>query len=595
MADKRDKKRAAKARATDLFVDPRRGDIEDDASSTKRRSMLSLFGSMLVEISLPKLVVAWVLLLVVPGLLLGLAPIVFIEWLTVVTDKLASLAIGLWSLLILGVLITVGWFGWRALFRTAEKNFWALNSIVVEPSYAAFREAFRQLTERLFARNASDAQRARLRAASAAIAGILVCGLALLVLWLVWPHTHLYGSFSEIESWKKVAVVALANSVAAITAYLAVAALVWGFADAAMAQPRNLAKFDKAPKQDRTWRIAHLSDIHVVGERYGRRIESGRSGPSGNERLKRLLKQLEALDAKDPLDTILITGDMTDAGISTEWAQVLDAVAAHPSFDGRVLMLPGNHDLNIVDRANPARMDLPTSPNRPLRQIRCLSAMNAVQGRHVRVVDLSKDCLGGTLEEALRPHEAALERFADIARPILSKEIPEVWARVFPMVVPPAKKDGLGVILLNSNADTHFSFTNALGMVSAEQMRGVDIAAAEYPQACWVIALHHHVVEYPWAAKALSERIGTSLINGNWFVRSLRSLSDRVILMHGHRHIDWIGHIAGLRIISAPSPVMEVTDDIDTAFYIHSLAIDAEGKLRLLEPERVVVPGESIE
>ena len=595
MADKREKKRAAKARGADLFVDPRRGDIEDDASSTKRRSMLSLFGSMLVEISLPKLIVAWVLLLVVPGLLLGLAPIVFIEWLTVVTDKLASLAIGLWSLLILAVLIGIGWFGWRALFRTAEKNFWALNSIVVEPSYAAFREAFRQLAERLFARNASDAQRARLRAASAAVAGILVCGLALLVLWLVWPHTHLYGSVSEIESWKKVAVVALANSVAAITAYLAVAALVWGFADAAMAQPHNLGKFDKAPKNGRTWRIAHLSDIHVVGERYGRRIESGRSGPSGNERLKRLLKQLEALDAKDPLDTILITGDMTDAGISTEWAQVLDALAAHPSFVGRVLMLPGNHDLNIVDRANPARMDLPTSPNRPLRQIRCLSAMNAVQGRHVRVIDRTEDCIGGTLEEALRPHETALERFADIARPILSKEIPEVWARVFPMVVPPAKKNGLGIVLLNSNADTHFSFTNALGMVSAEQMLGVEIAAAEYPEACWVIALHHHVVEYPWAAKALSERIGTSLINGNWFVRSLRPLSDRAVLMHGHRHLDWIGHIAGLRIISAPSPVMEVTDDMNTAFYIHSLAIDADGKLRLLEPERIVVSGESLE
>ena len=595
MADKREKKRAGKARGTDLFVDPRRGDIEDDASSTKRRSMLSLFGSMLVEISFPKLLFAWVLLLVVPGLLLGLAPIVFIEWLTIVTDKLASLAIGLWSLLILGILITIGWFGWRALFRTAEKNFWALNSIVVEPSYAAFREAFRQLAERLFARNASDAQRARLRAASAAVAGILVCGLALLVLRLVWPHTHLYGSFSEIESWKKVAVVALANSVAAITAYLAVAALIWGFADAAMAQPRNLNKFDKTPKQGRTWRIAHLSDIHVVGERYGRRIESGRSGPSGNERLKRLLKQLEVLDAKDKLDTILITGDMTDAGISTEWAQVLDALAAHPSFDGRVLMLPGNHDLNIVDRANPARMDLPTSPNRPLRQIRCLSAMNAVQGRHVRVIDRTQDRVGGTLEEALQPHETALERFADVARPILSTEIPEIWAQVFPMVVPPAKKDGLGIILLNSNADTHFSFTNALGMVSAEQMRGVDIAAAEYPDACWVIALHHHVVEYPWAAKALSERIGTSLINGNWFVRSLRPLSGRAILMHGHRHIDWIGHIADLPIISAPSPVMEVTDDMDTAFYIHSLAIDADGKLRLLEPERIVVPGEPFE
>ena len=41
------------------IVDPRLGDIEDDASSTKRRSMLSLAGSLLVEISLPKLILAW--------------------------------------------------------------------------------------------------------------------------------------------------------------------------------------------------------------------------------------------------------------------------------------------------------------------------------------------------------------------------------------------------------------------------------------------------------------------------------------------------------------------------------------------------------
>ena len=65
-----------------LFIDPRRGDIEDDASSTKRRSMLSLAGSLLVEISLPKLLVAWALLLVLPGLLLGLAPIIIAKWLT---------------------------------------------------------------------------------------------------------------------------------------------------------------------------------------------------------------------------------------------------------------------------------------------------------------------------------------------------------------------------------------------------------------------------------------------------------------------------------------------------------------------------------
>lgn len=120
--------------------------------------------------------------------------------------------------------------------------------------------------------------------------------------------------------------------------------------------------------------------------------------------------------------------------------------------------------------------------------------MNAIQGRRVRVVDPGKNCLGTTLEEALEPHRAEMARFADAARPLLSRTIPEIWSKAFPMIVPPDRDDGLGIILLNSNADTHFSFTNALGMVSAEQLRGFEIARTEYPKACWVIALHHHVV-----------------------------------------------------------------------------------------------------
>jgi hypothetical protein len=267
-------------------------------------------------------------------------------------------------------------------------------------------------------------------------------------------------------------------------------------------------------------------------------------------------------------------------------------LAEHPSLQSRVLMLPGNHDLNIVDRSNPARMDLPTSPDRRLRQLRTLSGMNAVHGDRVRVVDRAKQRLGGTLAQFLKPRSEAIARFADAATPIFSKEIPELWANAFPLIVPPKDATGLGIVLFNSTADTHFSFTNALGMVSADQMHAFEIACKEYPRAAWIVVLHHHLMEYPWAAKQLSMRIGTALINGNWFVRSLKPLTGRAVLMHGHRHVDWIGECAGLPIVSAPSPVMEVTDEKDTAFYVHTLAIDDEGRLSLLTPERIVVPGE---
>jgi hypothetical protein len=328
-----------------------------------------------------------------------------------------------------------------------------------------------------------------------------------------------------------------------------------------------------------------------VGEHYGFRIESGRSGPRGNERLRRVLAQLDAIDKTNPLDAVLMTGDMTDSGRSAEWAEFLEALALYPRLRERVLMLPGNHDLNVVDRANPARLDLPMAPNKRLRQMRAISVFAALQGQRVRVVDRAGGRLGGTLADVVEPYRARITEFADSGQLLLSAPLAELWAAVFPMVVPPEPEDGLGIILLNSNAETHFSFTNALGLISAEQIRGIKIAIAQYPRASWLIALHHHPVEYPHAAKALSERIGTALINGSWFVRRLRPLAGRVALMHGHRHIDWIGECSGLLIVSAPSPVMHATDDLPSYFYIQSFAVGPHGKLRLLSPQRVTIPG----
>ena len=573
-------------------IDPRHGDVETDVSSTKRRSLLSLAGGLLVEISLPKLIMAWTLLLLVPGLLLGLGPIVVSDWVRTLSGSIATFVVGIWSLLVLAAVLALGYFGWRTLFRLVENSFWALNSVVVQPAYATVREVLRQLAEKLFLKSAGKDQYAKLRAASAFVAGLLIFCISLLVLYLVWPSAQLFGTFAGIGSWQNLIGVALANSVVLVTAYLAVGGLIWGTADAMMDQPRDLTAFDAPPHNARLWRVVHLSDVHVVGEGYGFRIESGRSGPRGNERLERLLKELEALHAKAPLDLVLITGDMTDAGSSAEWAEFLDAVAAHPTIAERLLILPGNHDLNIVDRANPARMDLPTSPNRRLRQLRALSAMEELQGDRVCVVEIGRKRVGRTVKEFLEPHFKQMARFADVAKPLFSYALPELWAKVFPMVLAPDREDGLGVILLNSNADTHFSFTNALGMVTTEQVVGLEIACKQYPRACWIVALHHHVVEYPRPAKALSERIGTALINGNWFVRKLQPLAGRVIVMHGHRHIDWIGRCAGLRIVSAPSPVMEVTDEKTTGFYIHTLSIGPGRELKLLTPEWITVPGE---
>jgi predicted phosphodiesterase len=574
-----------------LIIDPRDGDVEDDASSTKRRSLFALAGSLLAEISLPKLVIAWVLLIGLPGIMLGMTPLLVSLWISTTSSKASAILTGISPIVILAVLLSVAWFGWRPLLRLIENSFWSLNALGVQPAYIICREGFRHAAERLLPVDVSPAGRASVRAASAAASGVAISAAALGLVALAWPATRWVATLAEFASPRLLITIALANAVVIVAGYFGGAAFVWGMADATMAQPRDLRAFDAPPRGGRSWRVAHLSDIHTVGERYGFRVESGRSGARGNERLRQALARLDEIHETQPLDAILISGDLTDAGVSAEWAEFFDALAPYPKLAGLLIGLPGNHDVNVVDRANPARMDLPTSPTKRLRQLRTVSALAALQGPRARIIDGATGRLGDTLAEALEPHRVGIETFADKGSFRLSWRLADLWATIFPMVLPPDTEDGLGVIVLNSNADTHFSFTNALGMMSFAQARGIDIAVAQFPRACWIVALHHHVVEYPKPAKALSVRIGTALINGTWFVRRLQRLADNAVVMHGHRHIDWIGECGGLMIVSAPSPVMETTDDGDTYFYVHNLAVGTDGKLRLLEPDRVDLPG----
>jgi hypothetical protein len=50
---------------------------------------------------------------------------------------------------------------------------------------------------------------------------------------------------------------------------------------------------------------------------------------------------------------------------------------------------------------------------------------------------------------------------------------------------------------MDSNAETHFSFTNALGLVGMAQCRAAEAAMRAEPAARWLVLMHHHLVEYP--------------------------------------------------------------------------------------------------
>ena len=208
-------------------IDPRDGDVEDDASSTKRRSLLSLAGSLLAEISLPKLILSWTMLFVVPG-----PP--------ARTFAAGCLRLGRGGLAQNHIpaarhLACAGpcgcarrWIVWRAIAVSYCRE----QFLVFE--FARGRTAIRRLPGG-FAASYRDASAIATRsipvrdarAATAGAAGIIIFAVAMGVLYVCWPGSRWLGNFADFASPRDLIFAALANSVVLVAAYLAVAALVW--------------------------------------------------------------------------------------------------------------------------------------------------------------------------------------------------------------------------------------------------------------------------------------------------------------------------------------------------------------------------------
>ena len=161
---------------------------------------------------------------------------------------------------------------------------------------------------------------------------------------------------------------------------------------------------------------------------------------------------------------------------------------------------------------------------------------------------------------------------------------------MFPLVEPPRSGSGYGVILLNSNARSHFALTNAIGVVGPSQLKALQrlLRNSNNP---WLILLHHQVVEYPIASISLRERIGLALVNAPDLLAAISPYSRRVIVLHGHRHKDWIGVYGQVVLCSAPSTSLgsDSADGYHGCFHVHQLAVGADGGIRLAATERVQV------
>jgi 3',5'-cyclic AMP phosphodiesterase CpdA len=571
----------------------RRGDADDNRTSPYGRGWRSVVISTALESNYLTASIAFLALIIVPALLVGLVPPLLF---TYGRSKLDA-AFGIdshpvWALFSLALLVVVALWVARPLATKAVENLWHLHYTLVFPIFVGLRETISAAIEGLPGETRASASLDRRRRIGTVLAALLMASGGLLLAWSVEALAN-PGLADVVKHPRAVAEAGLSNAAMFLGLSTAAASLYWLWRELSCRQP--LRDWSPGPPGGPapTVRVAHLSDLHLVGERYGYRMECGTHGPRGNRSTRRALRQLRAIHACSPIDRVLVTGDVTDAGTRAEWVEFLDLLRSCPEIRSRILFVPGNHDVNIVDRTNTGRFDIPWSVSHGLRRLRFVVALDTIQGERIHLVDRKSGGAGPTLRHYLQDEERAA-RLRGLAERGTWKgrlEIARVWDDIFPLISPPPEAGGCGAILLDSNARSHFSATNAIGVVGRSQLRRLKAILNAYPDRAWIILLHHHVVEYPVDSVKLGDRIALSLMNAPDVLSAIARHASRVVIFHGHRHHDWIGTSGGVVLCSAPSVALgSVGPDLYRgSFHLNELALTGGGGVRLMSSERVRV------
>jgi 3',5'-cyclic AMP phosphodiesterase CpdA len=476
----------------------------------------------------------------------------------------------------------------------AVDYFWHLHYTLVVPILVALRELLRAGAERFPGRAITSEQLNRRRRLGTVLAALLLAagGLALALTVEVSIGLQLVD-VERVQPWA-VARAALGNAAVILGLSTVVESLYWLWRELTINGPALDWVPNPSKAESSVARVAHLSDLHLVGERYGYRMEAGTHGPRGNRCIRNALRKLAAINALTPLDRVLLTGDITDAGTRAEWAEFIDLLRSYPELRARLSFVPGNHDMNIVDRTNPGTLDLPWSTGQSLRKLRVVLALDTVQGDRTHVVNHASCALGPSLKDYLREGGRAELLRALAQRGALRGrwEMAKIWDAMFPLVEPAPDDDGYGLILLNSNAPSHFLLTNAIGIVNRSQLSALKSILRNSPRRAWMILLHHQVVEYPVASISLRYRIGLALVNAPDVLAAIAPYASRVLILHGHRHTDWIGTCGDVVLCSAPSASLGSSHGAEKyrgSFHVHEIASGADGGIRLITTERVKV------
>jgi len=402
----------------------------------------------------------------------------------------------------------------------------------------------------------------------------------------LWVAACVLASALAVFVWRRLGGLALAL------------AMLTDYGRAARLGGRPPVWLDAAP--DGALRLVHLTDLHVAEGPNVRMVE--RAHPAGNGALERLLDEPGVQSA----ELLLITGDVTDRGTSVAWRCFLDAVEERGLAE-RVVMVPGNHDLALVDP-----LDGELRRHHVLRNDR----FGVVQlANLLKFCEAFAETAGGRAGfvlagDAMLPYEDAWLKAERAVRPLVAALPDEPAPRVrwrsyredraqvlayedrieaareqllalFPVAVPLAGHDAV-VFVLNSCAGvSRHPATNALGHVGRAQYRRLDKLARFFAQKIKFVALHHHVVRRTeergrdFITRVMAKF--TVLGDSRPLVKFCRAHDVRAVF-NGHRHLSYQLRLPnGTVLLAAPSSTLgdELAADPRPTFECYAIAPEA--------------------
>ena len=132
-------------------------------------------------------------------------------------------------------------------------------------------------------------------------------------------------------------------------------------------------------------RILHASDFHITSDDSEPVTEGG---ATFSYALLTSIMNAISKDARD-CDTALFTGDITDTGSAQAWERFVDSCP--PELQSKLILVPGNHDLNLQDGLLALKAEHMSSTGRRNRQTRMILAMVEIMKDRAYVFDRATD------------------------------------------------------------------------------------------------------------------------------------------------------------------------------------------------------------